>query len=191
MSHERTDTGTVEDRLRRLEKRARLTTIGLLVALALAAAGLAMGRVARAFGTIEAGEVRARVVRAEKVVIHDLDLVDRVLLTATDDGAGIALYDLQHRQRGTFAMTTIGPIFTLRDESGKTRVRLYSEGEQSALVLGDAGGRARVALAAVRNGPSFTLTDPDGDPRVRIDVLGDGPTLRLTGASGETLFERP
>ena len=191
MNQQNTDMQATMSRLKRIEVLNRVLIAGVIVALAAAGTGIVLGQYPGKRDKVSAKRVEAEVVDVEKIVLHDIDLIGRVLLTATDDGAGMAIYDSEHRLRATFAVTPTGPVLTMRDEGGAMRMKLFAGEDQSTITLHDPDGRSRAVLAVVENGPSLILADSGGHTRVRLDTLYDVPTLRMTDDNGEVLYLKP
>jgi len=161
-------TESLEDRVKKLERRYRLVLAGIgLAVLACAVVWVVAGATSRAQAQnpAEAGKV----IRVRKLILEDEKSKPRVWLGVTQDG----------------------PVLDLDDEKGKTRVLLAVRQDMPGLGLYDEKGKDRVLLGVSQAGPGLDLYDEKGKTCVLLAVSQDGPGLFLNDEKGKTIWSAP
>jgi hypothetical protein len=202
---------SIEERLSRLEKANRQLKIALLAVVVLAGGSLWLSKApgVRAQApqwqqTIEAqgfvlrdsaGRPRAKLgVTGENWPLFQLlddRGVQRVELSAVQDGGVVAFADASGRPRASLGWTETGPGVLLFDANGKTRAGLDLAETGPKLFLFDANGRGRAWLDLAETGPGLVLSDAKGRPRASLELTEKGPRLVLFDAKGRLIWSAP
>lgn len=164
----------VEQEARALRSRARLLTLGFVVAIALA--GLAAFRpdLLRMAGRSEAAEA----LRVSRLSLVDAEgRVRGEWAVDENNNARLTLLDRERRQRLSISVLEGGfPGISLANAAGQRRVALgLLPDETTSLVFADAAGIPRAVLGLTRGeSASLVFADADGVSRVGLGLDGSG-----------------
>ena len=139
---------TTEERLAKVERelgRVKRRTRWMVAVVGLAVVGLILAwtwsKITATTQTQAVGRA-SKVIRANALILEDLDGRDRVILCATADGAGLDLLDAAGNARAGLRVGADGPGLSLWDENGKTRAMLDAFKDGPGLSLRDEAGKA-------------------------------------------------
>jgi hypothetical protein len=201
-----TDTGTIEERLARLErglKRGKRAVTAMMVLLAFLlvwngvmrggkvhAAPDAVDLVAKSLKIVdEKGSTRVFLLVNEEgpsMFMTDEKRKIRVGLSVGKDGPVVSLDDEKEKPRVGLSVVKDVPVVSLRDERGKGSVGLLVDEDGPNLALKDQRGKTRVSFAVLKdNNPDLTLRDEKGESRVSLFVDKDGPLVSLRDERGK------
>jgi hypothetical protein len=169
------DGRTPEDVARRLEtlerESRRWKRVGLLVLVG-AAAGLVMGQVRAPADTIE----------ARRVVVKDASGAPRGVLSGTNDGAVLELYDKDGDRRAVLGLAGDGSVvLSLSAKAEKVGAWLSTTSfGQSSLQFADRSGTTRIAAGLTADGSSaLFMRNSDGLARAGLGIGIDGRPFRF------------
>ncbi len=164
------DLGTLERRLKRLERAQRLL-LGLLMVVTFGLAAVAFAAVVQAVPT---RAPMPQEVSESPVVVRELQLVD-----------------VEGRTRAVIEVTDAGPTFRLLDERGDDRVVLTHDAEQTGLFLQDGAGQIRVGVAQfAHGGGGVALHGEEGRGAAVLYLKGKG-SLSFYDQQGEVIDRIP
>lgn len=143
------------ERLDRLEKQNRRLRRAIAFLMIIAACLLFVG--AR-FG-------KGRTLTASRIVLKDDTGTTRAILGMRSAGPGLILYD--ENGENVEALLTVletGPVLSLCDAKGTTRVLLGVTPKGATLAFNDSHGKLRAEMGFSSNSPNMTFFRPNGKP---------------------------
>jgi hypothetical protein len=129
-------------------------------------------------------------VQAQKFVVVDAGGKRRAVLTVSESGPGLGLFDENGTVRAVLAISKHGSYVLWADERGKMRAMLRVGNDGPGLGLYDENGRQRAVLTVFKDGPALVLADENA-PRAGLAVSKDGPGLTLLDENGEPIWSAP
>lgn len=209
----------IEERIRKLERNARLYRVGFILILAVLAAGILMGETSTA--------PVSEVVRCRGLVIEDTMGRARAIMQVTQEGVGLFMYDEQEKKSIKLGLLETGtglviydpfgqerlqldlykskPRFSMLDTTGTRRIGMAISEEGQGLSLYDSAGKVRSTLdgneldIVDERGKTRTsvgirgvgVADEYGRPRIILQLLEGGPRMRLFDKVGQEIFRAP
>jgi hypothetical protein len=149
------DMNSIVERLNKLEKRNHRLTVALALVGVLAGCLIFPG----------ARFHRGHTVTARKIVLKDEAGITRAILGMRSAGPGLTLYN-QNGENVQALLTVLqtGPVLSLYDAKGTTRVLLGVTPKGATLAFNDPKGKLRAEVGFLSNTPSVTFFDANGKP---------------------------
>jgi hypothetical protein len=180
---------SIEERLSRLEKANRQLKIALLAVVVLAGGSLWLSK---APGVRAQAPQWQQTIEAQGFVLRDSAGRPRAKLGVTGENwPFFQLLDDRGVQRVRLSAVQEGGVLGFADGSGRPRATLGLTEEGPGLFLYDASGRPRAALNLTEYGPGLSLRDANGKMRAALDLTEAGPSLVLFDANGRLIWSAP